>query len=526
MRQLIILILCLFIPTSWATSPSLFQQTQNQAFLPPEQAFQASLHEATAKEVVLEFKIAPGTYLYQKEFKFTAEQAKFGAPHFPEGKIHHDPYFGEVTVYEHSALITLPFTALYSNPFTLTASYQGCNETGFCYPPQTADIKISLPAHTPLNQTDKALHLLQEAPLGWALAAFYGFGLLLAFTPCVLPMVPILSALIIGEQHKHHRLHALRLALTYVLAMATTYSILGGVVASLGAQVQAQLQHPAMLSFTALILVLMAILLFNDKALAFAARANHPIDKLWRKLHRGKTLGVFLMGMLSALIISPCVTPPLIGALTYISMTGDVKLGASALFLLACGMGTPLILVTWGGTALLPNRGPWLNYIKHAFAVLLLIMAASLMIRFIAPTWDWRQLLSKPSHEQVSKLPFKYVHTVSELDQALAHAKKQGKPVMLDFYADWCTSCISLEHTVFSDPKIAEVLTQVVLLKADVTEYNGDTKAMMNQWKVYGPPALIFFDSHGNSMSQLRVDGLVSIHDFSERLNALLQKPH
>jgi thiol:disulfide interchange protein DsbD len=363
---------------------------------------------------------------------------------------------------------------------------------------------------------------LQESPLGWALLAFFGFGLLLAFTPCMLPMVPILSALIIGEQHKHHKLHALRLAFTYVFAMACTYASLGALVASLGARVQAQLQHPAMLSFTAVILVAMAILLFNDKALSYAARINHPLDKLWQKLHAGKTFGVAAMGIISALIISPCVTPPLIGALTYISSTGNVVLGACALFLLAMGMGTPLLIVAWGGTALLPNRGPWLNYVKHAFAVILLLMAASLVARFAAPNWDWRAPFTSVSQEEASHLPFIKVASLEDLSRELEKAK--GKPVMLDFYADWCTTCITLERSVFKDPKLSAELTQIVLLKADVTDYNDATKALMAQWQVYGPPALLFFDAQGNPVPSARVDGLVNAPELSSRITPLLQK--
>jgi thiol:disulfide interchange protein DsbD len=486
------------------------------AIAPAEEAFQVNLGKVNAQTIHLEVTIAPGTYLYQKEFTFQSEQADFKAPVFPEGKIHEDPYFGKVIVYEHKASIDLPIDAIYSNPFPLKITYQGCNDVGFCYPPQQIILTVSLPDSTPINPTDKAMHLLQEAPLGWALLAFFGFGLLLAFTPCMLPMIPILSALIIGEQHKHHRLHALRLAMTYVLAMACTYAGLGALVASLGARVQAQLQHPAMLSFTALILVAMAILLFNDKALNYVSRINNPLDNLLRKFPAGKTLGVAAMGMISALIISPCVTPPLIGALTYISVTGNVILGATALFLLALGMGTPLLIVAWGGTALLPNRGPWLNYVKHAFAIILLIMAASLVARFAAPHWDWRQ--------EQSHLGFTYVKSLSDLDEALTKAKTEGKPVMLDFYADWCTTCITLERSVFTDPVLSSKLAQLVLLKADVTDYNDATKALMAHWQVYGPPALLFFDAQGNLVPSARVDGLINAAALNDRLAPLLKK--
>jgi thioredoxin:protein disulfide reductase len=509
-HRIVIICLLALASSAWAIK---FQQP-----LPPEQAFLLQVNEVSSDEVRLEFTIAPGTYLYQKEFKFSADKAKLGVPDFPAGIIHHDPYFGEVTVYEHQALITLPITAIAARDFALTASYQGCNETGFCYPPQ----ELVLPIHvetatlTPVNETEGALHLLQEAPIALALLAFFGFGLLLAFTPCVLPMIPILSSLIIGEQHKHHRLHAFRLALIYVLGMATTYAALGAVVATLGGHVQAQLQHPITLTITAGILLFMAVLLFNDKALSRLSHLSHPLHTLLGKLQSGKTWAVAAMGMLSSLIISPCVTPPLIGALTYISLTGDVFLGALALFLLALGMGVPLLAVAWGGTALLPQRGPWLNYVKHAFAVILVLMALSLLARFILPALDG------PKSEGATA--FSAVQTSQNLDQALAQAAEEGKPVMLDFYADWCTACISLEKGVFTDPKVAEQLTKLVLLKVDLTDYNEATQALMARYQVYGPPALIFFDAQGQQQPTLRVDGQISPDKLSERLGTLLDK--
>lgn len=527
MRHLLLCIL-LLTPNLWAANASLLKQTPANTIAPAEEAFKVHLGEVSAKNITLEFSIAPGTYLYEKEFKFTADKASFDKPSFPEGKIYHDPYFGEVTVFQHNVTVNLPIKSVESNPFPLSVSFQGCNDVGFCYPPQEATLQIKLPSTTPLNPTERAVHILQDAPMGLALLAFFGFGLLLAFTPCVLPMVPILSSLIIGEQHKHHRGHALRLALTYVLAMASTYAVLGAIVASLGARVQAQLQHPAMLSFTAVILLIMAVLLFNDKALSYASRINGPLHRISHKMHAGKTLGVIAMGVLSTLIISPCVTPPLIGALTYISVTGDVMLGAGALFLLALGMGVPLLVVAWGGTALLPNRGPWLNYVKHAFAVILVLMAFSLIARFAAPTWDWRHpLASLPSSHAVrhhSALTFTLIDSQEALDKALAQAKKEGKPVMLDFYADWCTTCITLEEYVFTDSTLSSELAQLVLLKIDVTHYNEATKALMASWNVYGPPALIFFDSQGNVYAPARVDGLVEAHELSQRLQAILPK--
>lgn len=503
------LILCLL------AFSALTSQAQTTKPIPAEQAFILSLQSVDSEHIQLEFYIAPGTYLYEKEFAFAADKAKLGEPEFEAGTLLEDPYFGQVTVHKEKALINIPVIALAAQDFSLKVSFQGCNETGFCYPPQdlVLPLRVENATLSPINETNQALNILQQAPLGFALLAFFGFGLLLAFTPCVLPMIPILSSLIIGEQHKHHRLHAFRLALIYVLGMATTYAALGALVASLGGQVQAQLQHPLVLSFTAAILLLMAALLFNDKALSRLSQLSHPVHALLGKLQAGKTWAVAGMGVLSSLIISPCVTPPLIGALTYISLTGNVLLGASALFILALGMGVPLLAVAWGGTALLPQRGPWLHYVKYAFAIILVIMALSLLARFVLPALEARQ-----------SSDFVYVENQQTLDEALTEAAQAGKPVILDFYADWCTACVSFEKTVLSNPAVAERLDDLVLLKVDVTDYNASTQALMAHYQVYGPPALIFYDKQGQIQTDLRLDGQISLNNFSERLDTLLKK--
>lgn len=521
MRIFHIFMLCLLAPVLWAAdSQGLFQQKEAPRIIPAEQAFIPNVAQVSEGNIVIDFSIAPGTYLYQKAFKFSAPQTTFGQPLYPQGETVEDPFFGTVSIFRNNLVINLPVTATQNDSFELTVGYQGCNDIGICYPPQESKIMVHA---GPINPSNQALHILQDMPMIWALAAFFGFGILLAFTPCVLPMVPILSALIIGEQYKHHRWHAFRLALTYVLAMATSYAALGATVASLGARVQAQLQHPVLLSITAGILIIMAILLFNDKALAFASKINQPLHKLADKMHAGKTWGVIAMGILSALIVSPCVTPPLIGALTYISLSGDVMMGASALFLLALGMGVPLLIVAWGGTALLPKKGPWLNYVKHAFAIILILMAASLLSRFIAPSWDWSQPFAS-TEKQSSHLPFVYIENSADLDKALNDAKAQGKPAMLDFYADWCTTCISIEKTVFTDAQVSAQLAQLVLLKVDVTDYNSGTQALMSQWQVYGPPALIFFNAQGQVQPHFRVDGPIKAPELSQRLDQLFNK--
>lgn len=553
--------------------------------MPAEIAFVMSVEAVSDSNIRLHWHIAEGTYLYQKQFKFDAEGARLGAVHYPEGEQHNDPYFGDVTIYRGEVTLNIPLLAVSDEGFTLNIGYQGCNDIGFCYPPQTQTLhKDASPEAmgpvTPNVQT-RALNVLQESPLGFALLAFLGFGFLLAFTPCVLPMIPILSALIIGEQQHHHRFRAFLLGCTYVLFMALTYALLGAIVASLGAHIQAQLQNPWVLSTTALILLLMAWVLINDKALHALMQMNQSLHHITNKLPNGQFGGVAIMGVISALVISPCVTPPLVGALTYITVSGDVVLGALALFMLAIGMGIPLVAVTWFGTAALPKRGPWMDHVKHFFSLLLILMAISLLSRFLpgyvtlglwgitaigvafwigftqaakthlerlwkALAWlaliygtllivgasmghdDWKRPLAGGTtavKRVESSLPFVTVKTEAELNAALKQAAAHGQPVMLDFYADWCTSCIVMEQTVFSDPRVAEILKPVVLLKVDVTDYNDASKGLMRYWQVFGPPALLFFSPEGQELVQYRIVGDISTSCFLAHLRDWLKTP-
>jgi thiol:disulfide interchange protein DsbD len=479
----------------------------------PLKAEQAFMLNASAQEdqLIFEWTIAPGTYLYQKAFKFNTADAQLGEPLMPASTSIEDPFYGKTAIYRNQVSITVPVLAMQQHHLQINVAYQGCSDLGFCYPPQTQDLTIEMPKLSSAPQ-DSAMSLLQNKHKSIALLSFFGFGLLLAFTPCVLPMIPILSALIIDEQRQHHRLHAFKMALTYVLAMACTYAGLGAVVAQLGALVQAQLQSPLVLGFTAGVLVFMAFWLIYDHRFTVFTLGNHPLHKISQALPRGEFIGVALMGVIASLVVSPCVTAPLVGALSYIALSGNVFLGSAALFCLALGMGVPLIAVTWGGTALLPKRGPWMHAIKWTFSAILIIMAFSLIARFIPNPF---------ATDTESKLAFTQIHNPAELTLALAESKAAHQPVMLDFYADWCRACVVMEHTVFQDEQVLSLLSKVKLLKVDVTDYNASLGELQREWQVFGPPALLFFDAQGKPVPGLRMVGDVNTACFMTHVQAL-----
>lgn len=539
--------------------------------LPPEQAFQVTVEEVTPDHVLLDFLIAPKTYLYEKAFRFRSDTAHVGVPTFPVSTMIEDPFMGKTAIFRQEAHIRLPIDPPMASSYLLEVTYQGCHDVGFCYPPQTVQLTI-MPqgAPEPVNTSSSAATAAGKpfdvlySHSGWALLAFLGFGILLSFTPCVLPMVPILSALILGEQQKHHPFKAFTLAAAYVIGMATTYAALGAIVGSMGARVQAEWQNPMVLGITAGLLVVFAGMLMHDKPQAMLSRLSGAFHRLSHALPRGEYIGVALMGVVASLVISPCVTPPLVGALTFITLEGNMWFGSLALFMLGLGMGLPLLAVTWLGTAILPKRGPWMQGVKHFLALLLLVMAIDLLTRFLsgafglvlygilavavgfwlkpfsrrrgmarlcqAMAWvslmvgvlwiiggamghdDWRAPLS--SAPTVSSLEFNVVTTPEGLKQALEQARVAEKPAFVDFYADWCVSCVHADKTVFTRDDVKALLKPYVLIKVDLTESTEATKALLKEWQLFGPPAYLFFDSKGQELSAARINGEMSGEDF------------
>ena len=559
-----------------------------QEFLDPLVAFKPEARALDDKTVEVRYSIAKGYYLYRDKFRFAAEGATLGTPVFPAGKQKHDDNFGDVEVYYKSVAIRLPLSANQSGPITLKVTAQGCADAGVCYPPQEQKLSVTLPvpgsapAAVPDAAGDESGHiagLLQNAGFWLAVSTFFGFGLLLALTPCVFPMIPILSGIIVGQGHHVSRSKSFLLSLAYVLGMAVTYAALGVAAGLTGTLLSAALQNPWVLGAFAAVFVVLSFSMFGFYELQLPSFLQSKLSEEASHLHGGHLAAVFAMGALSAVIVGPCVAAPLAGALLYIGQSGDAVLGGVALFAMALGMGVPLLLVGLSATTLLPRSGPWMEAVKKAFGVILLgtalwlvspVLPAALVMAgwallLIVPAvfmhaldplpatakgWQrfWKGIgivmllagaalvvgLAAGSRDplqplkgvvganaaagggaEAPALPFVRVKSVADLE---ARVKAAGKPVMLDFYADWCVSCKEMERFTFADPKVRAKLAGFSLLQADVTANSEDDKALLQRFKLFGPPGIIFFDAAGQEIAGLRVVGFQEATPFLQVL--------
>ncbi len=577
--------------------------------LPVEEAFRASARLIDDKQVEVRFQVADGYYLYRHRFKFAADGITFGEPALPPGKPKKDDAFGEVEIYRGTLTFTVPITAG-QPPFTLQLTSQGCADIGICYPPQVHALEVSsggsvgsllgralgrseapaassapasaaTPAGDEHDESGRIARLLDGGSTLATLASFFGFGLLLAFTPCVFPMIPILSGIIVGHGHTISKGRALALSLLYVLGMAVTYAAAGVAAGLSGTLLAAALQNPWVLGGFALVFVVLAFSMFGFYELQLPTALQSKLSDSANHRQGGSPGGVVAMGALSALIVGPCVAAPLAGALLYIAKSGDAVLGGAALFTMALGMGVPLIVVGVLARSALPKPGPWMEGVRRAFGVMLLGVAVWLVspvLPSIVPMLAWAGLLifsaiylhaldPLPSHAAgwqrfwkgvgvlaliagaalfigalagsrdplqplailraqaatapVAETKFQRVRSVEELDQAL---KTATRPVMLDFYADWCISCKEMERFTFADPAVAKRLEGFQLLQADVTANNEADKALLKRFKLFGPPGIIFFDAAGAEKNGLRVVGFQDAAAFGKVLDAALAR--
>jgi thiol:disulfide interchange protein DsbD len=563
-----------------------------QEFLDPLVAFKPEAKALDDKTVEVRYSIAKGYYLYRDKFKFAAEGATVGTPAFPAGKKKHDDNFGDVEVYYKEVAIRLPVEANQSGPLNLKVTAQGCADAGVCYPPQEQQLSVTLPAPGSVSAApaaaegdalgDESGHiagLLKNAGFWLAVSSFFGFGLLLALTPCVFPMIPILSGIIVGQGHHVSRSKSFLLSLAYVLGMAVTYAALGVVAGLTGTLLSAALQNPWVLGGFAGVFVVLSFSMFGFYELQLPSFLQSKLSEEASHLHGGHLAAVFAMGALSAVIVGPCVAAPLAGALLYIGQTGDAVLGGVALFAMALGMGVPLLLVGLSANTLLPKSGPWMEAVKQAFGVILLstalwlvapVLPAALVMAgwallLIVPAvymhaldplpprasgWQrfWKGIgivmllagaalvvgLAAGSRDPLQPLkalagsagggsavaaapavPFTRVKSVADLD---ARVQAAGKPVMLDFYADWCVSCKEMERFTFSDAKVQAKLAGFTLLQADVTANSADDKALLQRFNLFGPPGIIFFDAKGKEITGLRVVGFQDAATFLQVL--------
>jgi len=481
--------------------------------LEPEKAFRISTRALDANSIEVRFAIADGYYMYRERFKFAVDpgsKGKLGAPQFPPGERKKDEFFGEVETYRKQLAFRLPVEGA-EGVLRLTVTSQGCADVGVCYIPmdskltvQLAGLRAGVPAKPEfsLQVSDfEIARLFESGGTLLVLASFLGFGLLLAFTPCVLPMVPILSGIIVGEGRNLGKLRALLLSLAYVLGMAVAYAAAGVAAAWSGSMLAAALQNVWVLGTFALVFVVLALSMFGLYELQLPGFLRDPLSTAGSRLPGGKLASVAGMGVLSAVIVSPCVAAPLAGALLYISQTRDVALGGAALFTMALGMGIPLMVVGVSEGAFLPKAGPWMVRVKQVFGVLLLAVALWIVWPVLRPSGG--------------SIDFVRVQSIAELDEKL---RAPGKPVMLDFYADWCVSCKEMEALTFSDARVKPRLERMLLLQADVTANTPEHKALLKRFHLFGPPGIVFFDAQGRELQGLRVIGYQNAERFLRTL--------
>ncbi|HEX9182333.1 MAG TPA: protein-disulfide reductase DsbD [Burkholderiales bacterium] len=492
------------------------QAAPPQELLEPEKAFRFAARPLAADAIEVRFDIAEGYYMYRERFKFEAQGARLGRAELPAGERKKDEFFGETEVYRKAVRIRLPVEAGASDPLKLVVTSQGCADVGVCYVPMESAATLSLASlggggTPPAGELGVGAWGLAASDLdiaamfggsGWlVLASFLGFGLLLAFTPCVLPMIPILSGIIAGEGATVTKKRALALSSSYVLGMAVAYAAAGVAAAYSGALLAASLQNAWVIGAFALVFVLLALSMFGVYQLQLPGFLRQPLAAAQHRLRGGKLASVAGMGVLSAVIMSPCVAAPLAGALLYISQTRDVALGGTALFVMALGMGLPLLAVGVSGGALLPKAGRWMNAVNKFFGVLLLAVAA----------WIAAPLFL----EGKGQTRFERVASVAELEARLA---APGRLVMLDFYADWCVSCKEMEAFTFSDARVKAKFERMLLLQADVTANTAEDKALLKRFSLFGPPGIVFFDAQGREIRGLRVIGYQNAERFLRTL--------
>jgi thiol:disulfide interchange protein DsbD len=508
-------------------------EDSSENFLPPDEAFKLNLNAVDATTLQGDFTVVPGYYLYRQRIKFEIPKgdtsAKIASVDLPNGEIKDDPNFGKQEVYHHDFKANIHLADA-ANTVTVTATYQGCSEKGLCYAPikKTYTLKLtgaasSAATNTDANDTDKTTQVLRTGNLWLVIVAFFGAGLLLSLTPCVLPMIPILSSIIVGSQSQRlkdtkppSKLHTFGLSVAYVLGMALAYTLAGIAAGLSGSLISQSLQSPLALGTTALLFVVLAFSMFGFYELKLPASFESKMLDASNKLKGGQFIGVFIMGVLSALIVSPCVAAPLAGALIYIGQTHNVLLGGLGLFALAIGMGVPLLLIGASAGSLLPKAGSWMTAVRNLFGVLMLLMAAYIAWP-VLPAAITAPVNKALGMQAEHTLPFTRVKSVAELDNAIKAAN--GKFVMLDFYADWCTSCKEMEKLTFTDSNVKAALADTVLLQADVTENTEDDQALLKRFGLFGPPGIIFFDKTGNEIRTIRTIGFQNAQRFNATLN-------
>ncbi len=596
-----LLTLCLLLLCFSASAQYAVDRAPNAKPIPVDQAFKFSAAARDYQTILVKWEIAPGYYLYRARFHFRAlkpDDSRLGQPLLPTGIDKTSPDVGTYQIYKHSVTIPIPVISSQGKNILLQASYQGCSNAGFCYPPTSKVIPINLAKHygrfkpgleidvapikseaTPTHKPTEIGKLLHGKSLLTLILGFLGFGILISLTPCCLPMIPIVSGIILGQKKIAH-LHSFLLSLAYVLGMAITYAIAGILFGFLGGSVQAGLQQPWIIIAFSLIFLAMAFSLFGFYNIQLPKSIRHRFAEASEHQKRGTYIGAALMGMFSTLILSPCVTAPLVGVLSYISQTGDATIGGTALFSMGIGMGVPLLIIGATGAKFLPKPGPWMNAVKRFMGILMLGVAIWMLTRILPPEINmllWAALaigtsiymgalstatnkwimvrkivgiivfiygillvigafsgntnplnplyfLKQGTQQSKNLIRFRPVKSIADVDRQLKIAKQRGKPVILDFYADWCISCKEMDHSTFSNAAVKNRLKRFILLRANVTKNDATDKALERHFNVVAPPTILFFNKDGVEVKRARIIGEMGPGDFLRHMDSIKKR--
>ena len=584
------------------SNSSLF--SNDDEFLKVDEAFIFNFHQQ-GNALNITFDVEPGYYLYRHQFKISGKGATFSELKLPQGIEHEDEFFGVQQIYTEQLNFTVNIIEAEEGA-TFTVRYQGCAKKGLCYPPESKSIELSQVSkqssananiltalgsepetktstdnvttnlsqnQAPKSEQHQLVEMLKQDSLWLTLAAFFVGGLLLSFTPCVFPMYPILTGIIVGQGKQLTNKKAFSLSFIYVQGMAITYTLLGVVVALAGAKFQAAFQHPAVLISLSVLFIFLALSMFGVFNLALPASWQNKLNNLSNKQKGGSITGVLMMGVISGLVASPCTTAPLTGALLYISQTGDLVLGASALYALSLGMGLPLLVLGSSGGKLLPKAGAWMNVIKNIFGLLLLAVPIFLLERlipelasqllwaalvlasatyfyvanqnstsnkgfwygvrslviflmlFFGATFAYQAIMPEnhalTSTSSKAHPEFEQVSTLAELKSVVARANQNGQTVMVDLYADWCIACKEFEKYTFVEPEVQQALSNTLWVQIDMTEFDSPANdEIAKYYTILGLPSILFFDLQGNELTKQRTTGFMGAKEFAEHINS------
>jgi thiol:disulfide interchange protein DsbD len=552
----LVFILFFFSLSSFANDDFSFYD-EKETFLPVEEAFQFQLLPDENKSLIkIELNNAPGYYTYKDKFKVSLEPSTSIETKYTQGEIKEDEFFGKQEVYFGKQIITILLKDRVLTDQKIKIDYQGCSEKGLCYPPSTHIINVEGQSNINyLSETDSFVETLNDRNFLIILISFFLAGLLLSLTPCVLPMVPILSSIVISSNKNH----AIRYTLSYVAGVSATYIIFGIVASITGSFLSSSLQNIYFLLFNGFLFLIFALAMFD--IFHFNISENNFLSNLLNKINKKNIIHIFFLGLFSALILSPCVAPPLAAAILYISQANDMLLGGLSLFIMSIGMSVPLLLIGFSANRFLPKPGIWMVKVKkligfvligmsiyiirplldevvfylllntlltitifyylffteNKIAILKIVLILGLLFSVLFNIYHTKNYIDKDINLSSNEKPkFIVINSVEQLDNIIASNK--AKPVMLDFYADWCVACLEFEKFTFTDKEVNTLMQQYILLKADVTENNQNDKALMKRFNIFGPPAILFFNNSGDEVKQIRTIGFKNPKDFKKIL--------